>query len=111
VRLPPRKLLQAIPGLEIREVIESEICCGSAGIYNMLQPEAADELRERKVQNILKTDPDLIVSSNPGCLLQITNGLAQAGREIPTAHLVEVLDASLMGTRPWKTRERQAAKS
>ena len=111
VRLPPRKLLQAIPGLEIREVSESEICCGSAGIYNMIQPDAADELRERKVQNILKTDPDLIVSSNPGCLLQITNGLAQAGRHIPTAHLVEVLDASLTGKRPWKTREQQAARS
>jgi glycolate oxidase iron-sulfur subunit len=101
VRLPPRKLLRSIPGLDVREIAESEICCGSAGIYNMLQPEAAGELRDRKVQNILKTMPDLIVSSNPGCLLQISTGLEQAGRPIPTAHLVEVLDAAITGNRRW----------
>ena len=73
-----------IPGVEVREIAESEICCGSAGIYNLLEPEAATQLRDRKVQNILKTDAEVIVSGNPGCLLQIATGLEAAGR--PHAH-------------------------
>jgi glycolate oxidase iron-sulfur subunit len=95
VRAQPRKLLQAVPGVEIREIAESEICCGSAGIYNLLEPEAATELRDRKVQNILKTDAHAIVSGNPGCLLQIATGLEAAGRPIRVMHLVEVLDESI----------------
>jgi glycolate oxidase iron-sulfur subunit len=95
VRAQPRKLLQAVPGVEIREIAESEICCGSAGIYNLLEPEAATELRDRKVQNILKTDAQAIVSGNPGCLLQIATGLEAAGRPIRVMHLVEVLDESI----------------
>jgi glycolate oxidase iron-sulfur subunit len=95
VRAQPRKLLQAVPGVEIREIAESEICCGSAGIYNLLEPEAATELRDRKVQNILKTDAQAIVSGNPGCLLQIGTGLEAAGRPIRVMHLVEVLDESI----------------
>ena len=95
VRAQPRRLLQGIPGIEVREIGESEICCGSAGIYNLLEPEAATQLRDRKVQNILKTDADVIVSGNPGCLLQITSGLESAGRAIPTMHLVELLDRSI----------------
>jgi glycolate oxidase iron-sulfur subunit len=95
VRAQPRRLLQAIPGVEVREIAESEICCGSAGIYNLLEPEAAAELRDRKVQNILKTDAEAIVSSNPGCLLQIATGLEAAGRPLRIMHLVEVLDQSI----------------
>jgi len=95
VRAQPRRLLRQIPGLEVREIAESEICCGSAGIYNMLQPEAANELRDRKVQNILKTEADVVVSSNPGCLLQIATGLEAAGRPLRIMHLVEVIDRSI----------------
>ena len=95
VRAQPRRLLQAIPGLTVREIGESEICCGSAGIYNLLEPEAATALRDRKVQNILKTDAEAIISSNPGCLLQISTGLDAAGRPMRILHLVEVLDQSI----------------
>ncbi len=95
VRVPPRRLLQGIPGVEVREVAESEICCGSAGIYNMLEPEAATQLRDRKVANILRTEPDVIVSSNPGCILQIASGFDNAGRHVPVMHLIEILDRSI----------------
>lgn len=95
VRLQPRRLLQAIPGVVVREIPEAEICCGSAGIYNLLEPEPATELRDRKVQNILKTDAEAIVSGNPGCLLQIATGLEAAGRPMRIMHLVEVLDQSI----------------
>jgi glycolate oxidase iron-sulfur subunit len=112
VRAQPRRLLQSVPGVEVREIPESEICCGSAGIYNLLEPEAAAQLRDRKVRNILGTDAEAIVSGNPGCLLQIATGLEAAGRrtslrqgyggppELPRRpmrimHLVEVLDQSI----------------
>ncbi len=95
VRAQPRRVLQTIPGVEVREIGESEICCGSAGIYNLLEPEAATQLRDRKVQNILKTDAQAIISSNPGCLLQIATGLEAAGRPLRIMHLVEVLDQSI----------------
>ncbi len=95
VRAQPRRLLQSIPGVEVSEIPESEICCGSAGIYNLLEPDAANELRDRKVRNILKTDAEVIVSGNPGCLLQIATGLDAAGRPMRIMHLVEVLDQSI----------------
>ena len=95
VRVQPRTLLQGIPGVEVQEVAESEICCGSAGIYNMLEPEAAMQLRDRKVANIMRTEPDAIVSSNPGCLLQIATGFDKAGRHVPVMHLIELLDRSI----------------
>jgi len=95
VRAQPRRLLQQIPGVDLREIAESEICCGSAGIYNLLEPEAANQLRDRKVQNILKTDAEVIVSGNPGCLLQIATGLELAGKPARIMHLVEVIDQSI----------------
>ena len=95
VRVQPRKLLKQIPGLELGEIAESEICCGSAGIYNLLEPDAATQLRDRKVQNILKIDAEVIVSGNPGCLLQLAAGLEAAGRPLRMMHLVEVLDQSI----------------
>jgi glycolate oxidase iron-sulfur subunit len=95
VRAQPRHLLQAIPGVSVREIAESEICCGSAGIYNLLEPDAATQLRDRKVQNILRTDAEVIVSGNPGCLLQIATGLEAAGRRMRVMHLVEVIDQSI----------------
>jgi glycolate oxidase iron-sulfur subunit len=98
VRAQPRQLLHAIPGVDVREIAESEICCGSAGIYNLLEPEAATQLRDRKVQNVLRTEADVIVSGNPGCLLQIATGLVEGGRPMRIMHLVEVLDQSISGS-------------
>jgi glycolate oxidase iron-sulfur subunit len=76
------------------------MCCGSAGIYNLTNPEPARELGDRKAVNVAATGAQLLVTSNPGCLLQITDALARQGREMPTAHMVLVLDASLRGAAP-----------
>jgi glycolate oxidase iron-sulfur subunit len=98
VRKQPRQTLKQIPGIEIKEIREAEICCGSAGIYNMVEPEPAAELGERKANNILKTGAQMIVTSNPGCMLQIQSSLKKMGHGgLPMAHPVEVLDASLRG--------------
>jgi glycolate oxidase iron-sulfur subunit len=97
VRAQPRRLLGDIPGLEVREVADPEICCGSAGVYNLLQPEAAGELGDRKAENVAATGADLLVAANPGCTLQITTALRRQGRELPVAHTAEVLDASIRG--------------
>jgi glycolate oxidase iron-sulfur subunit len=95
VRKQPRNALQEVPGLEVKEIKEAELCCGSAGIYNMVEPEPAAELGKRKAENILNTGAQLLVTSNPGCSLQIRSALKKMGREIPAAHPVEVLDASI----------------
>src|SRR5262245_60301033 len=92
VKTAPRRVLQTIPGLELREIPESDICCGSAGIYNMLEPDAAAALRDRKVQNVVKTGADVVVSGNPGCMMQIQSGLD--GR-MPSWHVIELVDASI----------------
>ncbi|WP_433254211.1 (Fe-S)-binding protein [Streptosporangium sp. CA-135522] len=98
IRSQPRHLLTAIPDLELREISESAICCGSAGTYNLLQPEAARELGDRKAERVLATGADLLVSANPGCTMQITAAIRRRGAEaIPVAHLAQVLDASLRG--------------
>jgi glycolate oxidase iron-sulfur subunit len=93
----PRAMLRSIPGVELVEPAEQELCCGSAGIYNLVQPEAASELGDRKAANVLATDPDVYVSANPGCLLQVSAGLRRAGRPLPALHPVELLDASIRG--------------
>jgi len=98
IRKQPRETLRQIPGMEIREIREAEICCGSAGIYNMVEPGPAGELGERKARNILKTGAEMIVTANPGCMLQIQASLKKMGHdELPMAHTIEVLDASLRG--------------
>lgn len=100
IRAEPRNVLRTIPGLEIKEIVEAAICCGSAGIYNMVEPEPAQQLGDRKVQHVLATNADVLATSNPGCLLQISNGLRRAGRSMPAVHPVELLDASINGTIP-----------
>jgi glycolate oxidase iron-sulfur subunit len=100
VREEPRELLRSIPGLELVEPAEQELCCGSAGIYNLVQPEAARELGDRKAAKVLATGPDLYVSANPGCLLQVSAALRRAGHPLPAAHPVELLDASIRGVAP-----------
>jgi glycolate oxidase iron-sulfur subunit len=98
VKQAPRQVLQTVPGLMLCEIGESDLCCGSAGVYNLLEPDAAGALRDRKVEHVLRTECDVLVSSNPGCLLQIASGLEAAGRNIPVLHLVELIDRSI-GTR------------
>ena len=100
VSAEPRRVLATIPGLKVRDIPESGLCCGSAGIYNLMEPATAQELGERKVGHLLTTGADAVVSSNPGCLLQLESGLRTAGREMRTMHLVELLDASIRGTMP-----------
>ncbi|MCK2219872.1 heterodisulfide reductase-related iron-sulfur binding cluster [Actinomadura sp. ATCC 31491] len=97
VRSQPRELLAGIPDLELREVPESAICCGSAGTYNIFQPEAARELGDRKARAVAAAGAELLVSANPGCTMQIAAAMRRAGREIRVAHTAEVLDASLRG--------------
>src|SRR3954453_8015886 len=95
VRVQPRALLRGIPGLELLEPAEWELCCGSAGIYNLLQPEAAAELGERKAANLLATGAEAIAAANPGCALQIARHL-----ELPIYHPMTLLDMSLRGVKP-----------
>ena len=93
----PRELLRAIPGLTLVEVPDAGTCCGSAGVYNLLQPEAASELGARKAESVQSTGAALLISANPGCSLQIASALAERGQEIAVAHTAEVLDASIRG--------------
>jgi len=88
----PRQLLKAIPELKVVEMPESSLCCGSAGIYNLLQPDMSSKLLARKLDNALSTGAEAIVSANPGCMLQLTSGLRARGDNRPVLHLVEVLD-------------------
>jgi glycolate oxidase iron-sulfur subunit len=97
IRTQPRELLRAIPGLELREVPEGELCCGSAGIWNILFPGPARELGERKARNIGRTGAELLVTANPGCLMQVASSLQRQGTTIGMAHTVEVLDAAIRG--------------
>ncbi|GAA2303530.1 heterodisulfide reductase-related iron-sulfur binding cluster [Nonomuraea roseoviolacea subsp. roseoviolacea] len=97
VRAQPRALLAGIPELELREVPEAAICCGSAGTYNIFQPEAARDLGDRKAKGVASTGAELLVSANPGCTMQIAAAMRRAGAAIRVAHTAEVLDASLRG--------------
>ncbi|HKY24308.1 MAG TPA: heterodisulfide reductase-related iron-sulfur binding cluster, partial [Gaiella sp.] len=90
-------LLERIPGLRVLEPAEQDLCCGSAGIYNITQPEAARQLGDRKAANVLATEPDAYASANPGCLVQVSQALGRARSPLPALHPVELLDASLRG--------------
>ncbi len=87
----PRKVLGAIPGLELTELPESDWCCGSAGIYNIVQPEMATDLLERKVDHIASTGADVVATGNPGCLLQVQNGVRKRGLDCEVVHPVTLL--------------------
>jgi len=97
VRTQPRAVLGKIPGLQVLEPAEAALCCGSAGIYNLVRPGPAKELGERKVRNVLATNPDIVASGNPGCLLQLQSGLRASGSGLPVVHVVELVDASIRG--------------
>jgi glycolate oxidase iron-sulfur subunit len=91
-------LLERIPGLRVVQPAEQDICCGSAGIYNVTQPDAARDLGDRKAAHVLATAPDAYASANPGCLVQVAQALGRAGRPLPSLHPAELLDASIRGT-------------
>jgi glycolate oxidase iron-sulfur subunit len=95
VREQPREVLRSIPELELVEPAEWELCCGSAGIYNVMQPEAAEKLGARKAANLIATGAQVIAAANPGCTMQIAAHLD--GRPIPVLHPIELLDRSLRG--------------
>ena len=102
----PRELLRKIPGLEILDIMEPNICCGAAGSYNLQQPEMSDELGNRKIDHILKQAPDAIASANAGCALQMMSVLKQRGLDIPVFHPIELFDASQRGISWEKLRSR-----
>jgi glycolate oxidase iron-sulfur subunit len=93
----PRELLSGIPELRLAEIGDGGTCCGSAGIYNLVQPAAATELGARKAQSVWGAGGELLVSANPGCALQISAALGAQGTPMPVAHVAQVLDASLRG--------------
>jgi glycolate oxidase iron-sulfur subunit len=100
VRAEPRALLQAIPGVELVSPAESEICCGSAGIYNLVQPGPAADLGDRKARHLAALSPDMIATANPGCTLQIAAAGRRLGHNWPVFHPVELIDASIRGVDP-----------
>ncbi len=97
IRTQPRAVLATIPGMEVLDIPEWEICCGSAGIYNLVNPEPAEELGRRKVANILSVEPDVIATANAGCLLQIRRYLDPS---TPLFHPVQLVDFSIRGVDP-----------
>lgn len=97
ISVQPRQLLRQIPGVQLREPVDAALCCGSAGVYNMLQPEVAQELGQQKVQNLLNTGATVIASSNPGCSLQIQKHLTEQGKSVPVIHPIRLLDCAIRG--------------
>ncbi len=93
---PPRELLGQIPGVEVREPVDAALCCGSAGVFNLLQPEIAEDLGEQKVGNLLATEAQVIASPNPGCTLQIQKHLPEDA-QVPVYHPIQLLDHALRG--------------
>ena len=87
----PRRLLSGIPNLTVREIPEGEICCGSAGAYNIEQPELANRLGERKARNVMKTDAQALITGNIGCMVQIERNLDAAGHPMPVLHTMEIV--------------------
>jgi glycolate oxidase iron-sulfur subunit len=92
VTAAPRRLLAKIPGLRLVEMAESAVCCGSAGIYNLTQPAMSRRLRDRKIENVTRTGATVVATANPGCALQVSAGLRDAGAKVRVAHVVELLD-------------------
>lgn len=104
ISLQPRQLLRQIPGVKLKEPIDAALCCGSAGVYNMLQPDVADELGQQKVTNLVNTGAELIASANPGCSLQIKKHLDLQGKKMDLMHPMELLDYSIRGVKVFNKR-------
>lgn len=97
IRKEPRTLLAQVPGLRVVELKEADWCCGSAGTYNLTQPEMATRLQTRKIENIQATKADAVVTANPGCIIQIAQGLEAHGTPVEVLHIVDLLDRSYGG--------------
>jgi glycolate oxidase iron-sulfur subunit len=97
ISVQPRQLLRKIPGVKLREPVDAALCCGSAGIYNILQPEVAAELGRQKVTNLTNTGADLIASANIGCFVQISQHLQLQGKSVPVLHPMQLLDYAIRG--------------
>jgi glycolate oxidase iron-sulfur subunit len=97
IRRPPRDMLRSIPGVELVPFAEQDICCGSAGIYNLVEPDAAQALGDRKVAHIDASQPDVVATANPGCTLQMAAAARRRGRNLTIRHPIELLDASIRG--------------
>lgn len=97
IRAQPRALLRGIPGLSVREIADPEICCGSAGVWNVLNPGPAAELGDRKAAAVLDTGAELLVTANPGCLMQVAAAVRRQDGSVALAHTAQVLDASIRG--------------
>jgi glycolate oxidase iron-sulfur subunit len=97
---PPLDVLKSIPELELVPLVESELCCGSAGIYNLVEPEVSDIVLERKLGHIAVSKPEVVTTGNPGCLMQIGAGLVRDASPTTTVHPVELLDRSYAVARP-----------
>jgi glycolate oxidase iron-sulfur subunit len=91
----PRTLIKAVAGEDFVELPESDVCCGSAGSYNLTEPQMAGRLQQRKVENILKTGAQIVVTTNPGCILQLRAGLKKAGARVEVLHLADFLFRAL----------------
>jgi glycolate oxidase iron-sulfur subunit len=100
VRSQPRALLSGIPALDLVEIPEAPICCGSAGIYNLVQPDAATALGDRKAKLISILHADVVATGNPGCILQLQSSLARLTRNVRVLHTIQLLDASIRKTSP-----------
>ena len=92
VREAPRALLRLLPGLELREMREPSLCCGAGAMYNLTQPESSLGLRERKLRNAEATEAEVIVTANPGCHVQLGQGLRESGAPMRVMHIADVLD-------------------
>ena len=104
LREPPRAMLRTIPGLQLVELPESALCCGSAGVYNLLQPETGRQLGERKVHSIVSTHAQVVATGNPGCQLQISSVLNEQGQPLRVMHYMELLDQSISGNGSMQAR-------
>jgi glycolate oxidase iron-sulfur subunit len=109
VRDEPRTLLRQIPGLEVREIADPELCCGSAGIYNILNPEPARELGRRKAASVIATGARIVASANPGCLMQLAASLRPGDDALTCVHTIELIDASIRGVPPPGTPDTKSA--
>lgn len=98
VRTQPRQQLEAIPGLELVELPEAALCCGSAGIYNLVEPETAGQLVDRKAAHIAAAKPGVVATGNAGCMLQLAAALQRSGQKIPVLHTAQIIDASIAGS-------------
>jgi glycolate oxidase iron-sulfur subunit len=97
ISVQPRQLLRKIPGVTLREPVDAALCCGSAGVYNILQSEVAAELGQMKATNLTQTGAAVIASANIGCYVQISKHLKLQGKDVPVLHPMELIDRSIRG--------------